>query len=153
MAAIVTSSIEISRGPNEVFSYVADRSHDPEWIDSVVSAHREGAGPLAVGSKLQATRRVGPRTVRYTEELLELDPPRTWANRGYGGLPVTVLAKGRVEPLADGQAVAPDHLDPVPGHGIGKLLVRLLTRRLTSQLPRDQQQLRQLLQQATQAQT
>jgi hypothetical protein len=69
MAAIVTSSIEISRGPDEVFSYVADRSHDPEWIDSVVSAHREGAGPLAVGSKLQATRRVGPRTVRYTEEM------------------------------------------------------------------------------------
>jgi hypothetical protein len=75
MAAIVESSIEISRGPDEVFPYMADRSHDPEWIDSVVSAHREGAGPLAVGSKLQATRRIGPPTVRYTEELLELDLP------------------------------------------------------------------------------
>jgi Polyketide cyclase / dehydrase and lipid transport len=46
MTAIVTSSIEISRGPDDVFSYVADRSHDPEWIDSVVSAHRDGGGLL-----------------------------------------------------------------------------------------------------------
>src|SRR5215213_7165286 len=141
MAAIVTSSIEISRGPNEVFSYVADRSHDPEWIDSVVSAHREGAGPLAVGSKLQATRRVGPRTVRYTEELLELDPPRTWANRGYGGLPVTVVANGGVEPLADGKRSRLTISTQFQGHGIGKLLAR----RLARQLPRDQQKLRQLL--------
>lgn len=129
MAAIVTSSIEVSRGPDDVFSYVADRSHDPEWIDSVVSAHRDGAGPLAVGSKLQATRRAGPRTVRYTEELLELDPPRTWANRGYGGLPITVLANGRVEPLADGKRARLTISTQFQGHGIGKLLVRLLTRR------------------------
>jgi ribosomal protein S18 acetylase RimI-like enzyme len=111
-----------------------------------------GCRPLAVGSKLQATRRVGPCTVRYTEELLELDPPRTWANRGYGGLPITVLANGRVEPLADGKRARLTISTQFQGHGIGKLLVRLLTRRLTRQLPRDQQKLRQLLQQATQAQ-
>jgi hypothetical protein len=153
MAAIVENSIEISRGPDEVFSYVADRSHDPEWIDSVVSAHRESASPLAVGSKLQATRRVGPRMVRYTEEMLELDPPRTWANRGYGGLPVTVLAKGRVEPLDDGKRSRLTISTQFQGHGIGKLLVPLLARRLARQLPRDEQKLKELLEQGTQAQT
>jgi hypothetical protein len=153
MAAIVENSIEISRGPDEVFSYVADRSHDPEWIDSVVSAHRESASPLAVGSKLQATRRVGPRMVRYTEEMLELDPPGTWANRGYGGLPVTVLAKGRVEPLDDGKRSRLTISTQFQGHGIGKLLVPLLARRLARQLPRDEQKLKELLEQGTQAQT
>jgi carbon monoxide dehydrogenase subunit G len=152
MVAIVERSIEISRGPDEVFSYVADRSHDPKWIDSVASVHREGAGALAVGSKLQATRRVGPRTVRYTEELLELDPPRTWTNRGYGGLPVTVLAKGRVEPLADGTRSRLTISTQFQGRGIGKLLVPLLARRLARQLPRDEQKLKELLEQGTQAQ-
>src|SRR5215218_3662062 len=84
---------------------------------------------------------------------VELDPPRTWANRGYGGLPVTVLANGRVEPLADGKRSRLTISTQFQGHGIGKLLVPLLARRLTRQLPRDEQKLRQLLEQGTQAQT
>ena len=36
MAAIV-ESIDISRRPEDVFSYVTDPSHFPEWQDSVVS--------------------------------------------------------------------------------------------------------------------
>ena len=46
MAAIV-ESIDISRRPEDVFSYVTDPSHFPEWQDSVVSARREGDAPLA----------------------------------------------------------------------------------------------------------
>ena len=56
MAEIV-ESVEISRRPEDVFSYVADPSHHPEWIESVVSVRREGDGPLAVGSRVVATRR------------------------------------------------------------------------------------------------
>ncbi len=55
MAEIV-ESVEISRRPEDVFSYVADPSHHPEWIESVVSVRREGDGPLAVGSRVVATR-------------------------------------------------------------------------------------------------
>ena len=73
--AKVVESIEISRRPEDVFAYVADASHHPEWIDSSVSARREDAGPHAVGSTVRATRRVGPWKVRITERMDELDPP------------------------------------------------------------------------------
>src|SRR5258705_3467228 len=85
--AKVVESIEISRRPEDVFSYVADPSHQPEWIDSVVSAHPEDDSPLAVGSRVLAIRRVGPWKVRITEQIDELYPPRAWANHGVGGIP------------------------------------------------------------------
>src|SRR6266516_399419 len=102
MAEIV-ESVEISRRPEDVFSYVADPSHHPEWIHNVVSAYREGDAPLAVGSRVLVTRRVGPRELPTTEEMTELHPPRTWANRGVGGIPVIAFARGTVEPLDDGR--------------------------------------------------
>jgi uncharacterized protein YndB with AHSA1/START domain len=93
MAEIV-ESVEISRRPEDVFSYVADPSHHPEWIHNVVSAYREGDAPLAVGSRVLVTRRVGPWELRYTEEMAELNPPTSWANRGVGGIPVIAFASG-----------------------------------------------------------
>jgi len=102
MAEIV-ASIEISRRPEDVFPYVADPSHHPEWIESVVSVRREDDAPLAVGSRVLATRRVGPWKLRYSEEMVEPHPPRSWANRGVGGIPVIAIANGTVEPLDDGK--------------------------------------------------
>jgi uncharacterized protein YndB with AHSA1/START domain len=84
MAAIV-ESIEISRRPEDVFAYVLDPMQFPEWQDGVVSADREGNAPLGVGSKTVVTRRVGPRTLPTTEEIVELNPPRNWAVRGVSG--------------------------------------------------------------------
>jgi hypothetical protein len=48
MAPIV-ASIEISRSPEDVFAYVTDPSHLPEWQGGVVRAERVGEGPVAVG--------------------------------------------------------------------------------------------------------
>ena len=144
MAEIV-ESVEISRRPEDVFSYVADPSHHPEWTESVVSARPEGDGPLVVGSRVLVTRRVGPRKLRYTEEMTELHPPRTWANRGVGGIPVIAIANGTVEPLDAGKRSRVTIACEFQGHGIGKLLVPLLARRLAKQLPRDEQKLKELL--------
>lgn len=152
MAEIV-GSIEISRRPGDVFSYVADPSHHPEWQESVVSARREGDAPLAVGSRVLATRRVGPWKLRYIEEMTELRPPRTWANRGVGGIPVIAIANGTVEPLDDGKRSRVTIACEFEGHGIGRLLAPLLVRRLAKQLPRDEQKLKELLERGAYAQT
>ncbi len=144
MAEIV-ESIEISRRPEDVFSYVADPSHHPEWIESVVSAPREGDAPLVLGSRVLATRRVGPWKLRYTEEMIALHPPRSWANRGVGGIPVIAVANGTVEPLDDGKRSRVTIACEFQGHGIGKLLVPLLARRLAKQLPRDERKLKEVL--------
>jgi len=74
MAEIV-ESIDISRRPGDVFAYTADFSHFPEWQGGVVSVRREDDGPLA--AKAIVTRQAGRRELETTEEITELNPPRT----------------------------------------------------------------------------
>jgi uncharacterized protein YndB with AHSA1/START domain len=145
MAAIV-EHIEIARRPDDVFSYATDFSHFPEWQGSVVSARPEGDAPLAVGSRALVTRRVGPRELPTTEEIIELNPPRTWAVRGVGGLPVIAIAKGTIEPVDDGKRSRVTIALQFEAHGIGRLLVPLIVRRQARrQLPRNVQQLKEVL--------
>jgi uncharacterized protein YndB with AHSA1/START domain len=145
MAAIV-GTIDISRRPEEVFRYVTDASHFPEWQESVASASREGDAPLAVGSRALVTRRVGPREFASTEEIVGLNPPRTWAVRGVGALPVIAIAKGTIEPLSDGERSRLTIALEFEGHGIGKLLVPLVVRpQARRQLPRNEQELKNRL--------
>jgi hypothetical protein len=49
MAPIV-NSIEISRRPEDVFTYLTNPSHLPDWQESAVSVR--GDAPLAVGSRV-----------------------------------------------------------------------------------------------------
>jgi carbon monoxide dehydrogenase subunit G len=144
MTAIV-ESIEIARSPEEVFSYVTDFSHFHEWQAGVVSAHLEGGAPLAVGSKAAVTRRVGRRELARTEEVTELDPPRSWTVRGRGG-PLTATARGTIEPLAAGERSRVTVALEFEGRGIGSLLVPLLVRpKARKELPSNQERLKAVL--------
>src|SRR6266568_3426579 len=103
MAAIVIS-VDISRRPEDVFSYVTDPSHLAEWQESVVSARRQGNtdAHLAVGSRSLVTRRVGPRDQPTTTEITEFNPPRSWSTRVIDG-PVRGIEKGTIEALDGGE--------------------------------------------------
>jgi uncharacterized protein YndB with AHSA1/START domain len=143
MAPIV-ESIEISRRPEDVFSYVTDPSRLPEWQESVVGVRPEDAA-TTVGSRVVVTRRIGRREQPMTSELTELSPPRSWAVRGIDG-PVRGNVKGTVEPLDDGaRSRVTIELDLV-GHGIGKVLVPLVVRRQAEkEVPRNLQKLKERL--------
>ncbi len=144
MAPIV-SSVEIARRPEDVFSYVSDPSRLAEWQDSVVSAHVEGGGPPAVGSKAITTRRIGRGERTMTMELTEITAPRSWAVRGIDG-PVRGIVNGTVEPLDDGARCRVTIELDFEGHGLGKLLVPLLVRPQAKQeLPKSAQNLKQRL--------
>src|SRR5215208_5647517 len=99
MTAIV-ETIEIDRPPEDVFRYATDFAHFPEWQVGVLAAQPDETTPQ-LGSKAAVTRRAGPRKLERTEEITQFDPPRAWTVRGTGG-PLTAIAKGAVEPLADG---------------------------------------------------
>lgn len=144
MAEIV-ASIEISRRPEDVFSFATDFSRFPEWQGGVVSARRDADAPLEVGSRAVVTRRVGPRRLARTEEITELRPPRAWAVRGIGG-PVTAVAKATIEPLDRGERSRVTIALWFEGHGIGRLLVPLVLRRQARrQLPQNEQRLKEVL--------
>lgn len=150
MAEIV-ESIDISRRPGDVFAYAADFSHFPEWQGGVVSARREGDGPLAVGSRAIVTRRAGRRELARTEEITELNPPRTWAVHGGGG-PLLAIAKVTIEPLDAGQRSRVTMALDFKAHGIGRLLLPLVVRRQArKQLPKNQQRLKEVLERGASA--
>lgn len=144
MAPIV-SDTEIARTAGEVFSYVTDPSRLAEWQESAISAHLEGDGPPASGSKAVVTRRVGRGERTMTMEMTEINAPRSWRIRGIDG-PVRMIVNGDIEPLDDGaRSRVRIELD-FAGHGLGKLLVPLVVRRAArKELPRNLQNLKERL--------
>ncbi len=148
MAAIV-ESIEISRRPEDLFAYVTDPTHLPEWQDNVVSVRPEGETLPSLGSKVVVTRRVGPREWPTTSELAELDPPTSWGVRGVDG-PVRGIVKGTIEPLDNGARSRVTIALDFEGHGIGRLLVPLVVRpQARRQMPRNERRLKELLERGT----
>jgi uncharacterized protein YndB with AHSA1/START domain len=140
----IVSSAEISRTPEDVFAYVTDPSHLPEWQASVVSVEHDDA-PVHVGKKAVVTRQAGPRKMASTAEVTELEPPRTWSIRGVDG-PVRGNVKGRIEPLDEGaRSRVTIELD-LRGHGIGKLLLPLVvSRQAKREMPQNMQRLKERL--------
>jgi uncharacterized protein YndB with AHSA1/START domain len=150
MAEIV-ESIEISRRPQDVFSYVTNSAFFPEWQESAVSVRREGDAPLTVGSTVTVVRQVGPRKMSSTEEITELNPPRSWAVRAEGG-PLMAIAKGTIYPLDGGERSRLTVAFEFETRGIGKLLLPLVVRpQVRRQLPRNEQRLKDILEQGVSA--
>lgn len=127
MAAIV-HSVEIDRGPDEVFAFVTDPARFAEWQANVVSARAEVGGSLKQGSRVITTRRMGRREQTMTSEYTEYDSPRSYAFRVLDG-PVRAFGKGKFEPIGDGDRTRFTEKIDFEGHGIGKLLVPLVVRR------------------------
>ena len=124
--APMVHSVDIARSPADVFSYVTDPTRFPEWQDAVVSARPLDDGPMRKGTKIELTRRMGPREQTMTSELTDYDAPRTYAFRILDG-PVRAIGKGTTDAVGDGTRFTFE-LD-FEGHGIGKLLVPLVVRR------------------------
>lgn len=137
-------SIEISRRPEDVFTYVLEPLYSPQWDDSVVAAHREGSPPLAVGSKTTVLHRIGPWKVPTTEELVELNPPRQFTNRGVSG-PLVGVARCTVEPLNGGRRSRLTIALEIEARGLGKLLLPFARPRARRALPKQLKKLQQIL--------
>ncbi|MCX5302346.1 MULTISPECIES: SRPBCC family protein [Streptomyces] len=138
-------SIDIDRRPEDVYAYLTDPTHLPEWQDSAVSAVPIGALPVHVGSLILVTRQIGRRRVPTTMEFVELDPPRSWHVHGVDG-PVRPDVRGTVEPL-DGGTRSRLTLDvDFEGHGVGRALVPLVVRPMVrKEMPRGEAKLKHLL--------
>ncbi|MGW0884153.1 SRPBCC family protein [Streptomyces sp. NPDC002671] len=139
--------IDVDRAPGDVWAYVADPSHLPEWQEGAVACEQLDEGPYGLGSRLRITRQVGRREVPMTMEVTEFDPPRTWGMRGIDG-PVRGRVHGEVTPLPDGRTRITMDLD-FEGHGIGKVLLPLVVRpQVRRELPRNERRLKECLEQA-----
>lgn len=147
MAAAV-ESIEISRGPEEVFKFLFDPSYYSEWDSSIVSVRREDASPLTVGSKTTVLHRMGPVKVSTTEELVEFRPPWQFANRGVSG-PLAGVSRCTIEPLSGGRRSRLTLSLEIEARGLGKLLLPLAHSRGRKILPRQLQKIKEILEKGT----
>ncbi|WP_327279444.1 MULTISPECIES: SRPBCC family protein [unclassified Streptomyces] len=141
----IRKSIDISRSPEEVFDYMTDPRHLPEWQDSAVSAHPLDGAPLHLGSKVAVTRRVGKRRFPMTMEVKEFDRPRSWRLRGVDGL-VRGDVRGTVVSL-DGGRRSRVTLDlDFEGHGVGRVIAPLVVKPYArKEMPRNEEKLKHLL--------
>lgn len=138
MAVVVEESIEISRRPEDVFTYMLDPRNFHKWDRSVVSAHRNDPGPLKVGSKTTVVHRMGPFKAATIEEVVEFHPPHQFANRGVSG-PLAGVSRIAVEPLDGGRRSRLTTTLDIEARGLGKLflpLARLYGRRTVPKLVR-----------------
>ena len=143
MTRIVTS-VEIARAPEDVFAYVTDPTHLPEWQASVVSVRHDDTA-AHVGKRAVVTRQAGPRKMESTAEISELTPPRSWSVRGLDG-PVRGNVKGRIDSLDDGARSRVTVELELEGRGIGKILVPLVVNRQAQrEMPANAQALKEQL--------
>jgi uncharacterized protein YndB with AHSA1/START domain len=143
--AIIRESIDVDRRPEEVYQYVMDAGHMPEWQLSAVSAERLDEGPVGIGSKVRVTRHVGRRVMPMTMEVTEYAPPYSWGMRGVDG-PVRAQVHGEVEPYDEGRRSHVTIDIDFEGHGMGKVLVPLVVRpQVRKELPRNEQLLKDRL--------
>ncbi|WP_426367687.1 SRPBCC family protein [Streptomyces sp. E-08] len=141
----IKETVDIARPPADVFSYVTDPTHLPEWQESAVSVRRIGDAPLAVGSKAAVTRRLGKREFTATMQVIEWEPPNHWHVHGIDG-PVRGDVQGTIEPLDDGERSRLTLSLDFEGHGIGKALVPLVVRpHVRKEMPRDEMTLKGIL--------
>jgi uncharacterized protein YndB with AHSA1/START domain len=140
----IVHSIEIARPPEEVFSYVTDPAHFAEWQHGVLSVHLEGDRPSSVGSRFTTTRRIGRAEQTMTQEITELNPPRSWAAHGVAGL-IRPSANITVEPLNESTRSCVTIALDFKGHGIGVPLVPVIRRMAAKGAPKSYQNLKKRL--------
>ena len=70
-----SNTIDIARTPADVFAYLADLEHTPEWNWAVTRTRKLDPGPVAVGTRFRQTRSV-PRQAVEVLEVTRLDADR-----------------------------------------------------------------------------
>lgn len=145
----VTSSFEIARPPARVYAYITDPARFPEWQHDVVRVHVHGDGVAGVGTRFATTRRLGRVEHTTTQEITEMNPPRTWAARGIDGAfrPGATIT---IDPIGDGTRSRVTIALDFDGDGIGKALpVDVIAKMAAKGAPKSYQNLKELLEQET----
>ena len=69
----ITSSIIVSRSPDDVWAFLADLRNAPKWDRSVARATLTSDGPVGIGSIVETT---SPGGKRQSFRIMAFEPPR-----------------------------------------------------------------------------
>jgi hypothetical protein len=124
--ATITTTIQVERSADDVFTYATDPTRFSEWQQGVTGGHMEDGIP-DVGTRCHTTRRIGGADRPSVSEVTHIDPPKSWGVRGIDG-PIRAIVDLTVQPLSPHRSELTISVD-FTGHGIGKILVPLIVRR------------------------
>lgn len=103
----IAESIVINRPCDEVFRYLATRSHDPEWMVSVLesrwldAADSGSTEPASIGRRGRMVMKIQGRPVELVDEVTEYQPGRVIAHRTVDG-PFPLNTACLCDPLPEG---------------------------------------------------
>jgi uncharacterized protein YndB with AHSA1/START domain len=120
----VTAGVGIARSPREVFRYIADAAHLPEWQPDVRRAAFDEPAAVGVGSRGREVRHVMGSDRSVTWEVTDYDLDRRYGVRGVDG-PVRAHVTIDLTPTTDGASTYLEYGIDFEGRGIGKLLAPL----------------------------
>lgn len=117
---LIEESIFIPKPPQDVYDYITAPGSPPEWNTTIVEYHQD-EGPQAVGSRSEGTTKFLGRSVHYTTEVIECDPPHRIVHRSVQS-PVQFTIAMDFKPQGDG-TVFTSRLETETGLGgvFGKL--------------------------------
>jgi hypothetical protein len=70
------NAIDIARAPDDVYAYLADLEHTPEWNWAITRTEKVTPGPVGIGTRYRQTRSVPHPAVEFIE-INGLDPGRS----------------------------------------------------------------------------
>jgi uncharacterized protein YndB with AHSA1/START domain len=96
----IRMSVTIDRPIGEVFDFVSDATNVLRWLPAAVERRKLTDGPVGVGTRFEATDRLGRRLVTHTQEVIEFEPDRIVTSRM--SAPWNGEYRIRLEPVAGG---------------------------------------------------
>jgi uncharacterized membrane protein len=130
----VDHEITVNRPAAEVFAYLTNIETLPEWQASVVAAHKQGAGPVAAGTRFVESRRWLGHSVESTIEVTEHKPAECFALRVVSG-PVSFRVTHTLEER-DGATRVRIQGEGEP-HGLARMAGGLMARRARQEFETD----------------
>jgi carbon monoxide dehydrogenase subunit G len=117
-------ALEIARPTAEVYAYLADPAHLPDWQEDVEEVRDAPGGPLPAGAIFTEVRSFLGKRAESTLEVTTAEPGRELSLRTVAG-PVKVSIRHRLEPAGDGTLVLLEvEADPGKLFGLGGPLLR-----------------------------
>lgn len=138
----IAATVDIARGLHEVFGYVTDAAHLPDWQPDVSTAALDDPAHVRVGTRGHEVRHVMGTDRRIGWEVTVYDPDRRYAVRGIDG-PVRAHVDVTFTPGATGTHV--EYGIGFEGHGVGKLIAVLARRNARKDVPAALDRLKQRL--------
>jgi len=146
-ANTITAEVDIARNPHQVFNYIADATHLPEWQPDVRQAAFDQPTAVGVGTRGREVRHVMGADRPIAWEVTDYDPHRRYSVRGVDG-PVRARVTIDLTPNTDGTSTHLKYGIDFEGHGIGKLIAPLARNGARKDLAATLERLRRRLEEA-----